>query len=214
MDDRSNRRPERARRDHSCFEYTHIRTCASTQLYLIKERIEEEKNRRRTWYGNGKIWRVRGGLGSKMVSGAGNKNRWGKRGGGLSRKRRRGRGGGETRIRGASRFSAGLRASQWLCADLPWVPGTTFKASAAKSPCTGCGPLSMEISPPPDRSYRSGPLFRKEDPLHPFYSVFVTLFRPPDFRSILQRTDTRKEFEWISFSTLNVYFWYMMQRYE
>lgn len=27
---------------------THIRACASTQLYLIKERIEEEKNRRRT----------------------------------------------------------------------------------------------------------------------------------------------------------------------
>lgn len=51
-----------------------------------------------------------------------------------------------------------------------WVPRTTSSMllKRTRSPSTGCGPFSMEItsSPPCAPLYRSYPLFRRENPLH------------------------------------------------
>lgn len=102
------------------------------------------------------------------------------------RKRREGRGGGERRIRGASRFSAGLRASQWLCTDLRgplerlstpvrskvsfygvWSP---FYGDLDRAHCSARRILCIRFIPP---------------------NVFVTLSARS--RSTLEWTDLRKE---------------------
>lgn len=143
--------------------------------------------------------------GDGFEDGIGNKKRWGKRGG----DREKG-GGGETRIRGASRFSVYERVND----SVPMFVGPNdFQRQSEQSLLLrGVVPFLWR-SPPP--SFED-PLFREEDPLHPFYSAQHFRHCLPD-RDRFSSERYSKSIVMDLSSFLNsecVYFWYMMQSYK
>lgn len=96
---------------------------------------------------------------------------------GRKRRRRKKNKGGIAVLRGFTSESMTLYRSSW-------APGTTFNACAQQSL------LLRGVVPFLWRS-RSGPLFRKEDPLHPFYSAQCFRHSVCPFDSRMNRSSKR-----------------------